>query len=107
MPSDKTQNNTANMLHQNRQETLFDAFDEYLERVQLYAGIARDYGYGADLTGMVHAIKKAKAYLKAANDELAEIIAERVEEAGATTVVEAAQKAAAQRSADDKEWWEQ
>ena len=107
MPSDKEQNNTAQMLHQNRQEALFDAFDEYLERVQLYSGIARDYGYGADLTGMVHAIKKAKAYLKAANDELAEIIAERVEDAGATTVVEAAQKTAVKRSAEDKEWWEQ
>ena len=107
MPSDRQQNNTATMLHQNRQEALFNAFDEYLERVQLYAGIARDYGYGADLTGMVHAIKKAKAYLKAANDELAEIIAERVEDAGATKVVEAAQQTAAKRSAEDKEWWEQ
>jgi len=107
MPSDKQQNNTAHMLHQNRQEALFDAFDEYLERVQLYSGIARDYGYGADLTGMVHAIKKAKAYLKAANDELAEIIAERVEDAGATKVVEAAQQTTAKRSAEDKEWWEQ
>lgn len=91
--------NTQAAAAQNRQIALFDAYDEYLERVQLYAGIARDYGSAADLTGMVYALKQTKAYLKAANGELAEIIAERVHEAAP------AQAAPAKTEDQTKEWW--
>ena len=100
MMSETSHNNTMHMTPQNKQAALFDAYDEYLERVQLYAGIARDYGSAADLTGMVYALKQTKAYLKAANGELAAIIAERVEEAAP------AQVAPVRVEDQTKEWWE-
>jgi len=101
MMSETSHNNTTQMSPQNKQAALFDAFDEYLERVQLYSGIARDYAEAVDLTGMVYALKQTKAYLKAANGELAAIIAERVEQAAPV------QAAPAQPEAQTKEWWDE
>jgi len=98
MPSDKDNSNTVIVAAQNRQAALFDAFEEYTGRVGLYTGLAVDYASAEDLAGMVYSMRKAKAYLKAAYAEMAEIIAERSGSPAAP---------AAKKQADQKEWWEE
>lgn len=103
MRADRDNSNTTIMTIQNQQAALLQAFDEYLERVQIYAGICRDYVAADDIAGMVHAMKSAKAYLKAATAELSEIIAERVEAAQANDIVGTP---AAPVQSSEQEWWE-
>ena len=107
MPNDSSNSNTVIYAAQNRQAALFDAFDEYLERATLHMGIARDYGLAGDLPGMAYAMRKAKAYFKAAHDEMAEIVAERQKDAEAASGEPSAVLKDEKKDQLPKEWWEE
>jgi hypothetical protein len=104
VPSDKINPNTMIPAAQNKQLALFDAFEEYMGRVSLYSGLAIDYASAEDLAGMAYSMRKAKAYFKAAHDEMAEIMSERMQENKSVQPVGAAPK---DDGSQFKEWWEE
>lgn len=107
MPSDKDNSSTVIYAAQNKQAALLDAFDEYLERAALHIGIARDYGLAGDLPGMAYSMRKAKAYFKAAHDEMAAIVTERQQEAEAASGEPSAVLKDEKKDQLPKEWWEE
>ena len=91
------------------QEALYAAFDEYLERAQLHAGISRDYACAADVPGMAYSLRKLRMYVKAASAELAAIVDEQRKYAEATggSLSEVVPVNTGSETSSDKEWWEQ
>lgn len=90
------------------QEALYAAFDEYLERAQLHAGISRDYACAADVPGMAYSLRKLRMYVKAASAELAAIVDEQRKYAEATggSPSEVVPVKTGAETSSDKEWWE-